>query len=127
MPVKCPNCSQPLPDADLADGWCDHCGKRIPEFVLRAASGLNDRGPLAEAGVTYQPGQRELIERTNEKMDRTSQRMTGLLLICVGFVGATLVVMVGYATGTKPVCVTVGAMPFAALWMYGSRLLRGNR
>ena len=31
--AKCPNCRVVLPKAELAAGWCDSCGQKIPLFV----------------------------------------------------------------------------------------------
>ena len=36
-PVSCPNCDTPLPPQELADGWGETCGKRIPPHVLKLA------------------------------------------------------------------------------------------
>jgi uncharacterized RDD family membrane protein YckC len=33
--VTCPNCEAALRDSDLAEGWCDNCGKKLPAFLLR--------------------------------------------------------------------------------------------
>ena len=35
--VKCPNCSNALPNHELNEGWCDSCGKQIPMFVYHNA------------------------------------------------------------------------------------------
>lgn len=35
--VKCPSCDVVLPDAELDDGWCDACGKKIPQFIYEKA------------------------------------------------------------------------------------------
>ena len=31
--TKCPNCRAVLPKSELAAGWCDACGQKIPLFV----------------------------------------------------------------------------------------------
>src|SRR5262249_3125267 len=57
----CPHCDAELKPLALADGWCEECGKRIPDFALRAA-GLAT--PWAEELVvvgTFE--QRQLAER----------------------------------------------------------------
>ncbi len=35
--VACPFCEAQLTAGDLAEGWCDSCGKRIPLYVQKAA------------------------------------------------------------------------------------------
>src|SRR5262249_31802534 len=42
--VKCPTCDAVLPEKELVNGWCESCGKRIPDFV-RAQSGSVQRAP----------------------------------------------------------------------------------
>jgi hypothetical protein len=37
--VKCPNCNAVLPAHEIAGGWCESCGKRIPASVLAAQNG----------------------------------------------------------------------------------------
>ena len=39
MSVLCPFCSAPLPPNDLAEGWCDSCGKRLPSTMVPNAAG----------------------------------------------------------------------------------------
>jgi hypothetical protein len=31
--ARCPNCEAELDAVDLASGWCDRCGKKIPDFA----------------------------------------------------------------------------------------------
>jgi hypothetical protein len=31
--TKCPNCRVALPQKEMASGWCDACGQKIPLFV----------------------------------------------------------------------------------------------
>jgi hypothetical protein len=33
-PIPCPTCKAVLPTDQLADGWCENCGKEIPAFVF---------------------------------------------------------------------------------------------
>jgi hypothetical protein len=34
MPVQCPHCSTPLPPQEIAAGWCETCGKKLPPKLL---------------------------------------------------------------------------------------------
>jgi hypothetical protein len=51
--IVCPSCNRPLTARDLADGWCDACGKQIPEYVRRAAGSarLVETAPAASGPV----------------------------------------------------------------------------
>ncbi len=31
--IKCPNCRSTLPTMELAQGWCDSCGNKIPLYI----------------------------------------------------------------------------------------------
>lgn len=33
--TKCPNCRAMVPEKELAAGWCESCGKKIPHFVYQ--------------------------------------------------------------------------------------------
>jgi hypothetical protein len=39
-PIPCPTCKAVLPADQLADGWCENCGKEIPAFVFHEHPGL---------------------------------------------------------------------------------------
>ena len=39
MGTACPNCSAILPDRELAAGWCESCGKKLPEALIRRELG----------------------------------------------------------------------------------------
>jgi hypothetical protein len=34
--AKCPNCDATLPASEIAGGWCETCGKRLPGMVAVA-------------------------------------------------------------------------------------------
>jgi hypothetical protein len=34
--ATCPNCDAELPASEIADGWCETCGKRLPGLVAMA-------------------------------------------------------------------------------------------
>jgi hypothetical protein len=36
--IACPFCQVHLPAADLAEGWCDNCGKKLPNFIRSEAA-----------------------------------------------------------------------------------------
>jgi hypothetical protein len=35
--VVCPTCRATIPPREVAEGWCESCGKRIPQFALSEA------------------------------------------------------------------------------------------
>lgn len=35
--IRCPNCNNPLSLSDLANDWCENCGKKIPAFIRAEA------------------------------------------------------------------------------------------
>jgi hypothetical protein len=37
--ITCPHCNAGLPARDIAAGWCDTCGKKIPSYVFSSAPG----------------------------------------------------------------------------------------
>lgn len=41
--VSCPHCDAVLPPQQLADGWCDACGKKIPNHALAATTRASAR------------------------------------------------------------------------------------
>jgi hypothetical protein len=55
--VVCPRCEVVVPAAEVAAGWCDACGKRIPAYALNSAGaelsrrqpGVTNRGPHPSA------------------------------------------------------------------------------
>jgi hypothetical protein len=63
--VICPNCNATLPSQEIAEGWCESCGKKIPVWV-RGESPLpksrDSRSPFLSdriaRPVTVQPASR---------------------------------------------------------------------
>jgi hypothetical protein len=49
--LSCPSCSIALPAADLAEGWCENCGKKIPDHVVSAARAASRRRARPTAPV----------------------------------------------------------------------------
>ena len=35
--VRCDRCDAACSDAEVRDGWCENCGKRLPEYLLHPA------------------------------------------------------------------------------------------
>lgn len=52
MELNCPNCQTLLPPQAIEDGWCETCGKKIPDGLRRRAgtpkSATSGRQPSAE-------------------------------------------------------------------------------
>src|SRR5690348_5368403 len=48
--ATCPHCDAILPPQELADGWCETCGKRIPSGIIAAAGRWRGRGPATSLG-----------------------------------------------------------------------------
>jgi hypothetical protein len=42
--IACPNCQASLPAGEIAAGWCESCGKKLPTWLLQGAPG-SGRGP----------------------------------------------------------------------------------
>jgi hypothetical protein len=48
--ISCPSCNAVLPEHEVADGWCESCGKKIPAYILHSETGeLSSRRPTAVA------------------------------------------------------------------------------
>lgn len=54
--VTCPNCNTPLPAKEIAEGWCENCGKKIPTWI-RGESPMpvsrDLRSPVFSNRITY--------------------------------------------------------------------------
>jgi hypothetical protein len=51
--LQCPTCHAVLGDRDIDDGWCDRCGKAIPQSLVSA--GLKERHQKRRAGSSAGP------------------------------------------------------------------------
>jgi hypothetical protein len=77
--VKCPTCQAVLPEKELAGGWCETCGKRIPAAVVSQSGIQSDReawrteGEAPSGGRRFFDGSRALL------------CLIGLALITVGY------------------------------------------
>src|SRR5947209_4758999 len=72
----CPNCDRPLRPENVAEGWCDECGKRLParlseqaareqrRLARRLSSGgavsIAEHGPLSPDVVAVRPTEEEV-------------------------------------------------------------------
>lgn len=57
--IRCPHCNAELPDREIAEGWCDSCGKRLPLSYRKEDK--RAPGPLAPVGrPSGQPSRRRL-------------------------------------------------------------------
>lgn len=46
--AKCPHCAAGLPAKDIAEGWCDSCGKRLPSTIQQQ---VKKAGPARAAAA----------------------------------------------------------------------------
>lgn len=57
--TKCPFCSASLPASEIAEGWCESCGKKLPSSLLGPASAATatrpNYAPMRENGPPPQP------------------------------------------------------------------------
>jgi hypothetical protein len=40
--VRCPNCEATIPPQEVAGGWCETCGKKIPPWAAAQAEGAGE-------------------------------------------------------------------------------------
>src|SRR5260370_41968345 len=77
MPPLCPHCDRPRRPEDIADGWCDSCGKRLPSH-LPSAGAIRP----ASRPVTVEPPPAELsLEREAATPERSITRAGENLLL----------------------------------------------
>lgn len=50
--VTCPFCNAVVPPEEVAEGWCENCGKRLPTFGFRSPGSVQDRQPVTRAEPT---------------------------------------------------------------------------
>lgn len=63
-PVICPHCDLAVPEDDITSGWCELCGKKLPEYVLRAA------GRKPNSSISHSPAHRQIWPIDPEKVNR---------------------------------------------------------
>lgn len=71
-PPNCPSCNAPLPPAEIAAGWCESCGKKIPAFVVpsaRTARSAVDASDQREDRPEPAP-EAALAQRLRQALDR---------------------------------------------------------
>ena len=78
--LNCPNCGVTVPGEEIAGGWCEACGKKIPPYALKEA-GIE----ISLPGVT---GRGETPEKLRRRRLRDgalrSEGQSVLFAICVG-------------------------------------------
>jgi hypothetical protein len=94
--AKCPNCAANLPASEIADGWCETCGKRLPGAVAVATAPAR--------GSAYRPGRK----RPREK--NITFGGVVVLTICMGISLAAAVAAWGSGPLTAAVGCGVGAV-----------------
>lgn len=52
--VVCPHCNVTFSQEEVADGWCEGCGKKIPDYVLKEAFG-SSYTPTRPTGRRQEP------------------------------------------------------------------------
>ncbi|OAI49369.1 hypothetical protein AYO44_06460 [Planctomycetaceae bacterium SCGC AG-212-F19] len=67
--VTCPSCNTPLPPAELAEGWCESCGKKIPPYLLGSVK-ESRRDGIDGSGEPGQPARESFgAERVHAAVD----------------------------------------------------------
>ena len=78
--LNCPNCGVTVPVAEIAGGWCEACGKKIPPFALK---GVGIETSLPEASKRGEDPEKLRRRRLRDESLR-SERQSVLFAICVG-------------------------------------------
>ena len=88
--LRCQQCDQPLSSAEIQDGWCENCGKRVPAGLLSAAA-RGEVEPVASRPVSSQRGpvSEVAVARSKSLLGWGTVR-AGLALV---FVGVLLLVL----------------------------------
>ena len=89
MNIKCPNCSNELPYADLNEGWCDTCGKEIPLFAYHGA-GL--KGPERHVLSRVQVAVPAMVAETSERNDGPQVWQLAVIGVIVAAIAVAIVV-----------------------------------
>jgi hypothetical protein len=103
--AKCPNCDATLPASELAEGWCETCGKRLPGMVA-VASG---RAPRSES----RPGRK----RPGAKKITFGGVVVLTICMAISLAAATI------AMGSGPITAAIGCGVGAALGVVIGRAL----
>lgn len=92
--VECLSCHTPLSAHDLAEGWCDHCGKKIPAYIVTEARrrDLDRQRPAfsprreepagAEETAAGPPDARRTTVTLRGDDERVTQRLPGRCMCC---------------------------------------------
>ena len=95
--IHCPTCNAALPQKELADGWCETCGKKIPPFLL-SGSGSGSFTHVTSKGEVVKTAEPYYATQTGHADTKLAKpqvwKLMGLMVVC-GLVGA----LVGGAAG----------------------------
>ncbi|MBY0231933.1 MAG: hypothetical protein K2W96_21835 [Gemmataceae bacterium] len=81
MATQCPNCSASLLPLELAEGWCESCGKKLPASLAAP----RERGPVREQ-ASPDPPPRSLLDSANA-VTNAGCWLLFLLALGIGLVG----------------------------------------
>ncbi len=81
--ARCPYCDHDFAAAEIADGWCEPCGRRIPEVVLKE---VRPRPHFAPPPPPPEPTEAERAEARRTDTTRAIGAVIMILglLVCVG-------------------------------------------
>lgn len=101
--LTCPNCNAIASTAEIASGWCESCGKKIPFSYTAAAHAPNRTA-------------REALLAPAPKAPRRSKTLLGTLLAAgVGVLLSVLLIVLLRAAGYLLILVVVSAIMLAAV------------
>lgn len=76
---QCPRCGANLPAAELADGWCETCGKQLPLAVSARATELQRQATTSRAA-----GQGNTAAPDSQLWEALGARGTGCFMLVLG-------------------------------------------
>lgn len=127
--AACPNCNIILPSEDIAGGWCENCGKRIPPYVLK---GLGARSVSPPTANTFQADAHPAPALAPKRHSRLKSIVASAAgLICLAYTGVLSVFLAfGWSqvrSGTD-VALLIGLGVLASGLLYaGVRLINAGR
>lgn len=127
--VVCPNCNATVPPQEIAAGWCEACGKKIPSFALgafsptpssRQPSGYGEYQPARpeRSYYGYGGGRRDLASRGSRLGAAILDSIFGVLAYAPGFA----LLMIADLSGDRATREAF-LLPGLALWLIGVVLL----
>jgi hypothetical protein len=99
--IVCPTCDATLPAEEIAEGWCETCGKRIPPYVLseyrgKRSASSGDGTTQAVSTLTEGPPRVEVGNARPNKLK------IFLVVFFCGIVGSLLAAAVdGFRSGSR--------------------------